>query len=143
MVFVPVGMALSGPKPWAKRPNSSVLDWIHCGPSLERLSSSYSATLPVSGSMAVPFNAQCSSYHAVSGGTIMALAAVPMARRCLSGLRRLLLLRREPVGVVAGASGDGAVRGLVLLIGPGAGAGAMEAVGTVDTRGGVLGVATA
>ena len=68
----------------------------------------------------------------------MALAAVSMAGRCLSGLRR------EPVGVVVGTGVDGAVRGLVYLSGSCAGAGAMGAVGNAeDTRGCVLGVATA
>ena len=90
-------MELPGPSPCANRPNSSVLDWIHWGPSLERLSSLYSAICPVSGFMAVPCSAQWSSYQADWGGMMRAVAAVPMARRCLSGLRpRCLMLRRAP-----------------------------------------------
>ena len=71
----------------------------------------------------------------------MALAAVPMAGRCLSGVRRLRLLRREPVGVVAGSSVGEAVRGFGSLGGPGADATAIGAAGSVGTRGGVLGMA--
>ena len=71
----------------------------------------------------------------------MALAAVPMAGRCLSGLRRLRLLLREPVSVVAGASVGEALRGFGSLGGPGADATAIGAAGSVGTRGGVLGMA--
>ena len=67
----------------------------------------------------------------------MALAAVPMAGRCLSGLRRLRLLRREPVGAAAGTGGAGTGRSLAPWGVSGGGAGALGSMGTTVSSGGV------